>query len=115
MDVRVTLKKNYEFRRLYNKGKTAVTPYLVVYCLKNRTGDRRVGFTVSTKLGKAVVRNRIRRQLREIYRLNSDKLVDGVDMILVARTRCVGADYHKMEKAYLRCCRELGLMKEAQE
>ena len=112
MDVRVTPKKNYEFRRLYNKGKTAVTPYLVVYCLKNRTGQRRVGYTVSTKLGKAVTRNRIRRQLREIYRLNADRLVGGVDMILVARTKCMGGDYHRMEKAFLKCCSQLGLMKE---
>ena len=71
MDFRSTLKKNYEFKRLYNKGKTAVTPYMVVYALKNHKGIRRVGYTVSTKLGKAVVRNRIRRRLREIYRLNS--------------------------------------------
>ena len=62
MDLRVTLKKNYEFRRLYNKGKTAVTPYMVVYALKTGRNARRVGYTVSTKLGKAVVRNRIRRR-----------------------------------------------------
>ena len=115
MDFRVTLKKNYEFRRLYNKGKTAVTPYLVIYCLKNNRGTRRVGYTVSTKLGKAVVRNRVRRRLREIYRLNSDRLVSGIDMIIVARGKCVGADYHKMEKAFLRACHELGLIKEPQE
>ena len=114
MDFRVTLKKNYEFKRLYNKGKTAVTPYLVVYCLKNNRGTRRVGYTVSTKLGKAVVRNRIRRRLREIYRLNSDKLRGGVDMIIVARSKCVGADYHKMEKAFLHACGELKLLKENQ-
>ena len=115
MDPRLTLKKNYEFRRLYNKGKTAVTPYLVVYCLKNNRGTRRVGYTVSTKLGKAVVRNRVRRRLREIYRLNSGRLVSGIDMIIVARGKCVGADYHKMEKAFLRACDELGLIKEPQK
>ena len=43
MDFRSTLKKNYEFKRLYNKGKTAVTPYMVVYALKNHKGIRRVG------------------------------------------------------------------------
>jgi len=115
MDFRVTLKKNYEFRRLYSKGKTAVTPYLVVYCLRNSHGTRRVGYTVSTKLGKAVVRNRVRRRLREIYRLNSDKLILGVDMIIVARGKAVGADYHKLEKAFLRACEELKLIKEPQE
>ena len=114
MNSQVTLKKNYEFRRLYNKGKTAVTPYVVVYCLKNNRGTRRVGYTVSTKLGKAVTRNRVRRRLREIYRLNSDRLISGVDMIVVARSRCVDADYHKMEKAFIHACEELKLIKEPQ-
>ena len=114
MNSQVTLKKNYEFRRLYNKGKTAVTPYVVVYCMKNSRGTRRVGYTVSTKLGKAVTRNRVRRRLREIYRLNSDRLISGVDLIVVARSRCVGADYHKMEKAFIHACEELKLIKEPQ-
>ena len=112
MDFRVTLKKNYEFRRLYSKGKTAVTPYMVVYCMRTGRDTRRVGYTVSTKLGKAVTRNRIRRQLREIYRLNSPKLINGVDMVIVARAKCVDAEYSKMEKAFVRACRELKLMKE---
>lgn len=112
MNSRVTLKKNHEFRRLYSKGKTAVTPYLVVYCLRNNRDTRRVGFTVSTKLGKAVVRNRVRRRLREIYRLNSPKLVSGVDLVIVARTKCVEGDYHKMESAFLKACAELKLIRE---
>lgn len=115
MDFRGTLKKNYEFRRLYTKGKTAVTPYLVVYCLKTGRDHRRVGYTVSAKLGKAVVRNRVRRRLREIYRLNADKLIDNADLVIVARSRCVGGEYAKMEKAFLRACAELKLFKEAVE
>ena len=71
MKVRGTLKKNSDFRRLYAKGKSAVTPYLVLYTRPNRLGENRVGYTVSAKLGHAVVRNRVRRRLREIYRLNA--------------------------------------------
>ncbi len=112
MNFRGTLKKNYEFRRLYTKGKTAVTPYLVMYSLKTGRDCKRVGFTVSTKLGKAVTRNRIRRRLREIYRLNADKLIDNADMVIVARSRCVDGEYAKMEKAFLRACAELGLFRE---
>ena len=111
MDFRSTLKKNYEFKRLYNKGKTAVTPYMVVYALKTQRGTRRVGYTVSTKLGRAVVRNRVRRRLREIYRLNSDKLRPGVDIVIVARSRCIEAEYAKMERAFLRACAELGILR----
>ena len=83
----VTLKENYEFRRLYQKGASAVGGGMVLYCRKNRLGHNRLGVTVSVKLGHAVVRNRARRRLREVYRLNSGRLRQGYDMILVARGR----------------------------
>ena len=85
MKAAVTVKENYEFRRIYRKGKSAVSPALVMYCQRNRQGKSRLGVTVSTKLGGAVVRNRVRRQLREIYRLNKTEMKSGYDIILVAR------------------------------
>ena len=109
-----TLKKNYEFHRLYRKGKTAATPFLVLYAKGSRRPGNRVGFTVSTKLGKAVKRNRVRRRLREIYRLNSPKLKSGWDIVVVARTRCVDAEYRQLESAFLRACASLGLLREAE-
>ncbi len=109
LDARVSLKKNFEFRRLYTKGKSAVTPFVVVYCRRNGQGCNRLGYTVSTKLGKAVERNRVRRRLREIYRLNAHSLKSGYDIVIVARGRCVDGDYHKMESAFLKACSELGL------
>ncbi len=112
MKVRYTLKKNSDFRRLYAKGKSAVNPYLVLYCRRNREGVNRLGYTVSTKLGHAVVRNRVRRRLREIYRLNSPRLKTGWDIVVVARTRCVGAEYGQMDRAFLQACRKLGLTRE---
>lgn len=112
MNMRVTLKKNSDFRRLYAKGKSAVNPYMVVYCRRNNTGENRLGYTVSAKLGHAVVRNRIRRRLREIYRLNSSFLRSGWDIVIVARARCIDAKYSGMEKAFLDACGKLGLMRE---
>lgn len=112
MNVRCTLKKNSDFRRLYSKGKSAVTPYIVVYCRKNGRGVNRVGYTVSTKLGHAVVRNRVRRRLREIYRLNAPILKDGWDIVIVARARCVGAEYKKLYSSFLDACTRLSLKKE---
>ena len=112
MKVRYTLKKNSDFRRLYAKGKSAATPYLVVYCRKNRLDRNRAGYTVSTKLGHAVVRNRVRRRLREIVRLNGARLVPGYDMVIVARSRAVDCEYRRLEEAYLKACRKLGLLRE---
>ncbi len=108
MKARYTLKLNSDFRRLYSRGKSAVTPYLVVYARPNKRPENRLGYTVSTKLGHAVVRNRVRRPLREIYRLNSPSLKQGYDMIVVARTRAVGAPYQKLDAAFLRACDSLG-------
>ncbi len=112
MNVRRTLKKNSEFRRLYAKGKSAATPCLVLYCRPNRRGENRLGYTVSVKLGHAVQRNRVRRRLREIVRLNEGKLKQGWDMVLVARGRSVNAPYRKLEASYLEACGKLGLLRE---
>lgn len=109
MNVRCTLKKNSDFHRLYSRGKSAVTPYMVVYCRRSRNELNRVGYTVSAKLGNAVARNRVRRRLREIYRLNLPSLKVGYDIVIVARSRCVRGDYHRMEAAFLSACAQLGL------
>ena len=112
MNIRCTLKKNSDFRRLYSKGKSAVNPYMVVYCRRNSAHVNRLGYTVSTKLGHAVQRNRVRRRLREIYRLNAPALKSGWDIVIVARSRCVNAEYRDMEKAFLSACGKLSLIKE---
>ncbi len=105
-----TLKQNYEFRRVYNKGKSGVSPFLVVYVRANKSGRNRLGITVSAKLGKAVTRNRIRRRLREIYRLSRPELGQGWDIVLVARSRAATASYQELERAYRQICRKLQLM-----
>lgn len=111
----VTIKENHVFRRMYSKAPSAVTPLLVVYCRKNRLGHNRLGVTVSTKLGGAVVRNRCRRRLREVYRLAQPRLRQGYDVVIVARTRCAGAPWPKLTAAFDKACRQLGLMEEAQQ
>ena len=115
MNVRDTLKKNSDFRRLYAKGKSAASSCLVIYCRKNRLDHNRAGYTVSTKLGHAVVRNRIRRRLREIVRLNRERLLPGYDLVLVARSRAAEAEYRKLERAFLTACGKLGLLREDAE
>ena len=106
----VTLKKNHEFRRLYRKGASAVAGSMVLYCRKNRLGHNRLGITVSVKLGNAVKRNRARRRLREVYRLNGDKLQKGWDVILVARGRTVNCSWKELNDTFLRACRKLGVL-----
>jgi len=112
MQFTTTLKKNYEFRRLYAKGRSAVTPTLVLYARRTRRDGNRVGFTVTTRLGHAVVRNRVRRRLREIYRLHESELSPGTDLVIVARGRSVDAAYRTLERDFLSACKKLSLLRE---
>ena len=87
MDKIVSICKNNEFRRAYARGKSYVTPLVVVYVVKNRRKEARVGITTSKKVGNAVQRNRSRRVLREAYRQLADRVKPGYDLVLVARGR----------------------------
>ena len=107
-----TLKSNHEFHRLYAKGKSAVTPFLVVYARRSRRPGNRIGYTVSNKMGHAVVRNRIRRRLREIYRLHEGEFLRGTDLVIVARAKAAAANYHQLEHALLSACGKLGILSE---
>lgn len=83
----VSLSKNHEFRRAYSKGKSFVSPVVVVYVLKNRCRTLRVGITTSKKIGCAVERNRARRVIREAFRETAPGVRPGYDIVLVARGR----------------------------
>ncbi len=105
-----SLKGNYAFRRLYTKGKSSVQPAVVLYCRKNGTRRNRLGLTVGTKVGKAVVRNRVRRRLREIYRLHEGEFRQGWDLVVVARSRAAEETYRELEAQLLRAAGRLGLL-----
>ena len=106
------LKLNHVFRRLYQKGNSCGNRYLVLYARPNGSRENRVGLTVSAKLGHAVCRNRIRRRLREIYRLHEAEFLPGYDLVIVARSAAVDAPYRKLENAFLSLMRKLCLVKE---
>ena len=110
----VSLKFNHVFQRLYHKGTSAVSPCMVLYVRKNGRKQNRLGLTVGTKIGKAVVRNRTRRRLREIYRTNEDKLLPGYDVVVVARVRAAHATYAAMEQEFLRLAGKVGLREVSQ-
>ena len=107
----ISLKDNRSFRRLYSSGKSAVSPYMAIYVKKNRLGTNRLGMTVSKKIGCAVVRNRTRRRLKEIYRTHEAAFRSGYDIVVVARSRAVGADFALLTKNFLGCAGKLGLLK----
>ena len=104
-----SLTKNYEFKRLYNKGKRFASGYVVVYCSRNNSAVNKLGITVSTKLGGAVQRNRIRRRLKEIYRQNEPALRKGYNIVLVARHGSRDVKWKDLESSVSHLFRKLGL------
>ena len=113
MKYSTSLKLNHIFRRLYHTSGVA-DGLLVLYARKNRTGGNRVGVTVSKKLGKAHVRNRTRRRIREVYRLNEEKFQPGWDIVVVARTKAVEAPFGQLTASYLALAKKAGLLKKVE-
>ena len=106
-----SLKLNHIFQRLYHTQGFA-DGNMVLYARRNRLGRNRVGITVSKKLGHAVVRNRVRRRFRELYRLHKPEMQPGFDVILVARGRAVRSTYQQLDETYLHLLRQAGLVPE---
>ncbi len=81
----VTLNENRDFRRIYSRGKSFVSPVLVTYVMKNKSRNIRYGITTSKKTGIAVKRNRSRRIIKEAFRKMSPNLKGGYDLVFVSR------------------------------
>ncbi len=106
-----SLKLNHIFRRLYATNGYA-NSCLVLYARRNHLNENRVSITVGKKLGHAVVRNRIRRRLREAYRLNEDRFQSGWDIVVVGRHKALTADFASLQSAYLSLAQKAGILKE---
>ena len=107
----VRLRRRGEFLKVQDKGHKITADCLLCLVLPNGRPDglTRLGLTVSTKVGPSVVRNRIRRRLRELFRVRKASLPKGLDMVFIARSSAKEADWPRMVKAYERVERELHL------
>jgi len=98
----IGLKKDTDFRKVYKHGKSFANKYLVIYILKNNLNINRVGFSVSKKVGNSIIRNRVRRLLKESYRLSCDgKIENGYDLVFIARIPCKESDYKTVNKSMI--------------
>lgn len=108
------LTRREDFNKVYRHGKSAANHQFVVYVLNRysgQTGDGfRLGISVSKKVGNAVVRNRLRRRIKEIVRLNREKLVSRKDFILIVRKPAAEMEYAEMEKSILHVLKRADLL-----
>jgi len=112
MNKLLKLRKHFEFKKVYNTGKVYANDLLVLYIVNNGLEYNRVGFTVSKKVGKSVVRNRVRRKIRECYRLNSGNLKTGYNMVFISRVKAKDASYQEIEKAMISLFKKSMIYKE---
>lgn len=87
------LQKRADFLRVQSEGQRYRTPRMVILYRPSAVGHRRFGLTVSTKVGGAVVRNRVKRRLREIYRQNRAHWPESMDIVIIARKAAADAEY----------------------
>ncbi|XID91735.1 ribonuclease P protein component [Paenibacillaceae bacterium WGS1546] len=112
MQRKLRLRKREDFNAVYRYGKSFANSQFVVYWRRRpQQGSFRMGVSASGKLGGAVVRNRLRRMVKEIVRLNASKLQEDTDLILIVRKPALNLPYKQMEGSILHVLRKAGLLK----
>ena len=113
MQKKYRLIKKTDYNMVYAHGKTVSNRQFVVYFKRNEETEHfRLGLSVSKKIGNAVVRNRMRRLVKEIVRRHKDEIVPHVDMIFIVRIAAVSMDYHQLEKSVLHVLKKGNLLAE---
>ena len=96
-----SLKKNDQFQFVYKNSKSYANKYLVMYVMENGTDRNRIGISVSKKVGNSIIRHRVKRLIRESYRLQEKIFNSGLDIVIVARTNAASVGYKEIESALL--------------
>ena len=96
-----SLKKNSDFKEVYRYRHSFANKSLVMYVKPSGRDDTRIGISVSKKVGNSVVRHRVTRVIRESCRLHENELVQGLDIVIVARPMAKEQGLMEMERAVL--------------
>ena len=101
MNFTESLKKNSDFQLVFKKGKSKANKQFIMYVLKNDLDKNFLGISVSKKVGNSVVRHRIKRLLKESYRLHENLFNSGLSIVIIARKGADELDFHQTEKSLL--------------
>ena len=96
------LLRRADFRRVYEEGQRRSASLCTVFLHSNQLAYSRLGITVPARVGKAVLRNRIKRRLREVFRLNRTQIAAGWDIVVNPRAQTAVAGFQKLEREFLR-------------
>ncbi len=112
----VSLKNNLDFKRVFRAKRSCANKYLIVYILKNESYGQpgaynRLGITVSKKVGNSVVRHRVKRLIKESYRLGEERFNSGLDLVVIARDSAKVACFSEMQSALFHLSRLLHILK----
>lgn len=106
------LKSKKSFQVVYSKGRTVVDGMSVFYILPEQAEDIKIGMAVGKKLGCAVVRNRMKRLMREVFRVHKQRIKKGYHIVWVARRKLAKADIKTFERVFLRLAKRAALLQE---
>jgi ribonuclease P protein component len=110
-----TLKKDQQFKAIFEHGKSLSDKNLVLYFYQNQANQQpKLGLVISKKFGNAVRRNCLRRVLKEVFRLNHSKLYENYDLLIMPRYSLEEINYANLEKSFLKLCTKAGLVKEVE-
>lgn len=109
------VKENYIFRRAYNKAKSYVSPFVVVYIMKNRNLGLRLGITTGKKIGKAVCRNRAKRLITVAFTECLPFLSGNYDFIIVARPRILTVKSTVVADSLFKLFKTAGFLNQGEE
>ena len=93
------LRKNEDFQSVYQSGKSYANKSFVIYVLKNNLGTNRLGVSVSKKIGNSVVRHRMKRLVKENFRLHEDMFNSGLDIAVIVRKNAVDLSFEEVGEA----------------
>ena len=107
------LRSKRMFQEVYLRGRSWADRYLVLYVFPAIGPEKKVGFAAGKNLGNAVTRNRLKRMMRESYRLHQTQLAEGFYYLLVARKSAVGVKTMEIERAFLKLAGRAGVLKKS--
>ena len=112
MNKRYRLRNNREFKKVYDGGKNFWNRNLILYRKRNKLQETRLGITITKKFGNAVTRNRVKRRLKEIYRMNLYRVRDGYDIIIIPKKNVIDLSYEDLKSALEHILKISKLLKE---